>query len=122
MAKTQTTASHQKPRCSAARRGQRRLTAVGLGAPLGVEGEALLEVEPHRVGVEALVADREVLAARQLEVAAAHADHDRTVDRRGVHDRAAEDDSTPCSRNPAGKVLKQQLRASYDPSGATREG
>ncbi len=39
------------------------------------EAEALLQVEVHCVGVVVLVADREVLAGLEEEVAAAHAEH-----------------------------------------------
>ena len=36
------------------------------------EGEALLDVEPHALGIVVEIADREILADRQLEIAAAH--------------------------------------------------
>src|SRR5271170_7347051 len=56
-----------------------------------VEGQAFLDVELHRGGVAREVPDRVVLANGQIEVAAALAQDDRSVDCRGPHDRAAED-------------------------------
>ena len=43
------------------------------------------------VGVVVVVADREVLAGLEEEVAAAQAEHDRALDARRPDDRAAED-------------------------------
>ena len=44
------------------------------------EGEALLDVEPHPLGIVLEIADREILADRQLEVAAALGDHQAAVE------------------------------------------
>src|SRR5690348_6942680 len=54
------------------------------------EGKALLDVEPHLLGVVLEVAEREVLADRQLEVAAALGDHQATVDTRRPDDVAVD--------------------------------
>src|ERR1700716_1471635 len=44
------------------------------------EGEALLDIEPHALAVVIEIADREILADRQLEIAAAHRDHHAAVE------------------------------------------
>ncbi len=56
-----------------------------------MEGEGLLEVEVHRLGVVMVVADRDVLARLEVEVVPALADHHRTLDAGGPHDRATQD-------------------------------
>src|SRR5439155_27195011 len=55
-----------------------------------LEGEALLQIEPDGVGGVAAVADREVLAAHEVEVAPPLADDDGAVDGPGPHDGTAE--------------------------------
>ena len=54
------------------------------------EGEALLDVEPHALAVVVEVADREILADRQLEIAAAQRDHQAAVEARRPHDLAVD--------------------------------
>src|SRR5207244_8476901 len=55
-----------------------------------LEGEALLQIEPDGVGGVAAVADREVLAAHEVEVAPPLADDDGAVDGPGPPDGTAE--------------------------------
>ena len=55
------------------------------------EREALFEVELDTLGVGGNKSDCEVLAERELEVAAAEAHDDRTVDSLGPGDRSARD-------------------------------
>src|SRR5258707_649680 len=54
------------------------------------EGEALLDIEPHALAVVVEIADREVLADRQLEITAAHRDHQATVEAGRPHDLAVD--------------------------------
>src|SRR5471030_637520 len=46
------------------------------------EGEALLDIEPHARGIVLEVADREILADRELEITAARGDHQTSLDAR----------------------------------------
>ena len=56
-----------------------------------MEAEALLQVQPHRLAVVAVVADRQVLARLEQEVATPPAQNQRAADARGPHDRTLED-------------------------------
>src|SRR5438067_13231364 len=56
-----------------------------------VKAEALLEIQPHHVAVVRVVADREVLARLEEKVAAAQAEHDRSLHAGRPDDRALED-------------------------------
>src|SRR4051795_3658227 len=71
------------PRLRGGPQGARRLGRVD------VEGEGLLEVERDGVGIVVGVADREVLARFEPEVAAAQGDDDRAAHAGGPGDRAA---------------------------------
>ena len=55
------------------------------------EVEALLDVEPHDVGIVVQVPDGEVLPALDLEIAAAQAQHDTALDAGRPHQGPAED-------------------------------
>src|SRR5580692_1644399 len=55
------------------------------------EAEALLDVEPDDVGVVIEIADGEVLPTIELEVTAAQAEHDATLDAGCPHQGSAED-------------------------------
>src|SRR6202042_3836733 len=67
-----------------------------------VEAEALLQIQLHGLGVVPFVADRNVLAGFEHEVAATEADHDRASHARGPDDRALED---------LAQVLEQRVAA-----------
>jgi O-acetylserine/cysteine efflux transporter len=56
-----------------------------------VEAEALLQVQPDDIAVVGVIADRQVLARLEDEVAASLADHDRTLDPGRPDDRTLED-------------------------------
>ena len=70
--------------CSAGprKRSTRRLEEAGRLRRGDAEGEALLEVEVDELGVVVVVADREVLAGLEQEVAAAQGHDDRAAARR----------------------------------------
>src|SRR5215207_3173524 len=69
-----------------------RLEKAGRLRRRDAEAEALLEVEVDEVGVVMVVADREVLAGLEQEVAAAQGHDDRAAHARRPHDRAAAED------------------------------
>ena len=79
MARARPTRERVQPRAQEAGRLGRR----------DAEAEALLQVEVDGFGVVVVVADREVLAGLEQEVAAAQADDDRAAHAGRPHDRAA---------------------------------
>ena len=67
------------------------MSAIAALRLVHAEREALLEVEVHVLVVVVRVADRDVLAALEDEVAAAEADDEAVLSARAPHDRSAED-------------------------------
>src|ERR1700716_1474607 len=92
---------------------------AGFGAERA-EGHALFEVQADTVGVVADVPDGEVLSAREPEVTATQADHDRAVDARGPDNRTAENETDVLEHGVAA-VLRRLDDARVTP-GPERDG